>query len=129
MGRVLKPIGHDERLSIVDHLDELRSRLIVSVAALLVAFGLCLWQQHRLLDVLNRPLPPSATNSKANPPLHSLPSAAITLIQILSLSETLSAPPRSMPKWPCDYPRSLHPRLPLQMALPYAILVAVESPC
>ena len=66
MGRVLKPIGHDERLSIVDHLDELRSRLIVSVAALLVAFGLCLWQQHRLLDVLNRPLPPSATNSKAN---------------------------------------------------------------
>ncbi len=66
MGRVLKPIGHDERLSIVDHLDELRSRLIVSVAALLVAFGLCFWQQHRLLNVLNRALPASALNEKAN---------------------------------------------------------------
>ena len=66
MGRVLKPIGHDERLSIVDHLDELRSRLIVCVAALLVAFGLCFWQQHRLLNVLNRPLPESAKNEKAN---------------------------------------------------------------
>jgi len=64
--KVLRPIGHEDRLSVIDHLDELRSRLIVSVAALLVAFGLCLWQQHRLLDVLNRPLPPSATNSRAN---------------------------------------------------------------
>jgi sec-independent protein translocase protein TatC len=66
MGRVLKPIGHDERLSIVDHLDELRSRLIVSVSVLLVTFGLCLWQQHRLLEVLNRALPASATNTKPN---------------------------------------------------------------
>ena len=66
MGRVLKPIGHDERLSIVDHLDELRSRLIVCVAALVVAFGFCFWQQQRLLDVLNRPLPASATKAKAN---------------------------------------------------------------
>jgi sec-independent protein translocase protein TatC len=66
VGRVLKPIGHDERLSIVDHLDELRSRLFVCVAALLVAFGLCLWQQHRLLHVLNRALPASATNTKQN---------------------------------------------------------------
>jgi sec-independent protein translocase protein TatC len=66
MGRVIKPIGHDERLSIVDHLDELRSRLVVCVAALLVAFGLCFWQQHRLLTVLNRALPAGATNEKAN---------------------------------------------------------------
>jgi sec-independent protein translocase protein TatC len=66
MGRVLRPIGHDERLSIVDHLDELRSRLIVCVAALLVAFGLCFWQQHRLLTVLNHALPASAKNEKTN---------------------------------------------------------------
>src|SRR5207248_11418287 len=66
MGRVLKPIGHDERLSIVDHLGELRSRIIVCLAALLVAFGLCMWQQHRLLHALNRPLPPSTANTKSN---------------------------------------------------------------
>ncbi len=49
-------IGHEDRLSVVDHLEELRARLIVSLAALAVAFGLCMWQNHRLLDIVNRPL-------------------------------------------------------------------------
>jgi sec-independent protein translocase protein TatC len=66
MGRVLKPIGHDERLSIVDHLDELRSRVFVCLAALVVAFGLAFWQQQRLLKVLNRPLPANSINSRTN---------------------------------------------------------------
>jgi sec-independent protein translocase protein TatC len=51
-----RPIGHDDRLSLVEHLDELRSRLIVSLLALAVAFGLCAWQNGRLLDVINAPL-------------------------------------------------------------------------
>jgi sec-independent protein translocase protein TatC len=57
VSKVLRPIGHDDRLSIVDHLDELRSRLIICLVALLVAFGICFWQNHALLDVLNRALP------------------------------------------------------------------------
>ncbi len=57
VAKVLRPIGHEERLSIVDHLDELRSRLIVCLAALIVAFGLCFWQNPALLHVLNRALP------------------------------------------------------------------------
>jgi sec-independent protein translocase protein TatC len=61
VSRVLRPIGHEERLSIVDHLDELRSRLIVCLAALIVAFGLCFWQNHALLNVLNRALPQVST--------------------------------------------------------------------
>jgi sec-independent protein translocase protein TatC len=63
MARVLRPIGHDERLSIVDHLDELRTRLFVCLAALVVAFGLCFWQNHNLLKLLNDPLPKPATSS------------------------------------------------------------------
>jgi sec-independent protein translocase protein TatC len=63
VAKVLRPIGHDDRLSIVDHLDELRSRLIVCLAALIVAFGLCFWQNHALLDVLNRALPHVSTVS------------------------------------------------------------------
>jgi len=59
--KVLRPIGHEDRLSIVDHLDELRNRLIVCLAALLVAFGLCFWQSHALLNVLNRALPHSSS--------------------------------------------------------------------
>jgi sec-independent protein translocase protein TatC len=59
MPRVLRPIGHEERLSVVDHLDELRSRLIVCGVALVVAFGFCFWQNHALLGALNRSLPAS----------------------------------------------------------------------
>lgn len=57
MARILRPIGHEDRLSIVDHLDELRSRLVVCLAALIVAFGLCFWQNGKLINVLNRALP------------------------------------------------------------------------
>jgi sec-independent protein translocase protein TatC len=57
VAKVLRPIGHEDRLSIVDHLDELRSRLIVCLAALIVAFGVCFWQNQRLINVLSRALP------------------------------------------------------------------------
>jgi sec-independent protein translocase protein TatC len=56
MARAIRTIGHEDRLSLVDHLDELRSRLIVSAAVLAVAFGFCLWQNHTLLKVINEPL-------------------------------------------------------------------------
>lgn len=56
MPRRLRPIGHEDRLSVVDHLDELRSRLIVCGAALIVVFGICFWQSGHLLTALNSPL-------------------------------------------------------------------------
>jgi sec-independent protein translocase protein TatC len=51
-----KPIGHEDRLSLIEHLDELRSRLIVCVGILAVSFSLCAWQNGRLLDFINKPL-------------------------------------------------------------------------
>jgi sec-independent protein translocase protein TatC len=56
MAKVLRPVNHDARLSLVEHLDELRTRLIVSIGALIVAFGVCFWQNHRLLNLLQRPV-------------------------------------------------------------------------
>lgn len=56
MATAIRTIGHDERLSVVDHLDELRVRLIVSAVALALVFGVCLWQNHALLKFINRPL-------------------------------------------------------------------------
>jgi sec-independent protein translocase protein TatC len=56
MARALRPIGHEDRLSLVDHLDELRTRLILCAGALAVAFALCLWQNHELLHIINKPL-------------------------------------------------------------------------
>jgi sec-independent protein translocase protein TatC len=52
----LKPVGHDDRLTVVEHLDELRTRIVVSLAAFGVAMGLCFWQNHQLLAWLNKPL-------------------------------------------------------------------------
>jgi sec-independent protein translocase protein TatC len=64
----LRPIGQQDRLSIIDHLDELRSRVILCIAALLLAFIVCFWQNNALLTVLNRALPASATNGLGNQP-------------------------------------------------------------
>src|ERR1700684_1572432 len=49
-------IGHEDRLNIVDHLEELRGRLIVCLAVVAVAFGFCMWQNHALLEIINKPL-------------------------------------------------------------------------
>jgi sec-independent protein translocase protein TatC len=63
MASALRPVGHEDRLSIVEHLDELRNRLIVSVAFFAVVFGLCAWQNQRILDIINRPLERTARTS------------------------------------------------------------------
>jgi sec-independent protein translocase protein TatC len=52
----LRPASYDARMSAVDHLEELRARLIVALLAVGVAFGLCFWQNHQLLRLVNRPL-------------------------------------------------------------------------
>jgi sec-independent protein translocase protein TatC len=52
----VRSIKHGDRLSAVDHLDELRSRLIVSLLTIAVAFGICFWQNHQLLKIINQPL-------------------------------------------------------------------------
>src|SRR3954469_25475766 len=53
---ISRPISHEARLPLLTHVDELRTRLIVSAAALAVAFGFAFWQNHAVLHVLNRPL-------------------------------------------------------------------------
>ncbi len=58
--RTIKKIqsaSHEDRMPIDEHLDELRSRLIVSLAVFGVALGLCFWQNHLLLEFAASPLP------------------------------------------------------------------------
>jgi sec-independent protein translocase protein TatC len=50
-------LRHGEEATLVEHLGELRARLIVSIAALVVGFGIAYAFHGRLLDWLNRPLP------------------------------------------------------------------------
>jgi sec-independent protein translocase protein TatC len=55
--RRIRPISHEDRLSVVDHLDELRSRLIFCVIAFCVAWAFTGWQNHLVLEIMNSPLP------------------------------------------------------------------------
>jgi sec-independent protein translocase protein TatC len=52
----IKPISHEDRLTVVDHLDELRSRILVSLLAFGAAFGLCTWQNDVILEIAKEPL-------------------------------------------------------------------------
>jgi sec-independent protein translocase protein TatC len=56
VARKLRPVGYEDRLTLVEHLDELRSRLILALLAFVVAFGLCFWQNHLILRLVNHPL-------------------------------------------------------------------------
>src|SRR5262245_43706600 len=53
----LRPVDFEDRLTLVEHLDELRTRLIISGVVYAFAFALCFWQNDRLLDIANQPLP------------------------------------------------------------------------
>ncbi|HEY5052831.1 MAG TPA: twin-arginine translocase subunit TatC [Solirubrobacterales bacterium] len=57
MMRRVKPISHEDEVSIVEHLDELRARIVVSATVFGVALALCFWQNHLLLELASAPLP------------------------------------------------------------------------
>jgi sec-independent protein translocase protein TatC len=57
--RRIRPIAHDDRLSVVDHLDELRTRLFVCILAFGAAWALTAWQNDLVLEIVNKPLPDS----------------------------------------------------------------------
>jgi sec-independent protein translocase protein TatC len=53
----LKQAGFEDRMTLVEHLDELRGRLIASGVILVLVAAACFWQNHLLLDIANAPLP------------------------------------------------------------------------
>jgi sec-independent protein translocase protein TatC len=57
MARRVRAVSHEDRLTLVEHLDELRARLIVCIAVFGVALALCFWQNHLLLEIAQHPLP------------------------------------------------------------------------
>ena len=57
----LRPVSFEDRLPLVEHLDELRTRIVISISALALSFTLCFWQNSRLLGIANAPLPGDRT--------------------------------------------------------------------
>jgi sec-independent protein translocase protein TatC len=56
--RLPRRLGHAEEATLVEHLDELRSRIIVSLGALVATTTVTFIFHHHLVEWLERPLPP-----------------------------------------------------------------------
>ena len=57
MKRLPRRLQHGEEATLVEHLDELRSRIFVALGALVLAFVVTYAFHHRLVHWLNQPLP------------------------------------------------------------------------
>ncbi|MEZ5077250.1 MAG: twin-arginine translocase subunit TatC [Solirubrobacterales bacterium] len=57
MPRRVRAVSHEDHLTLVAHLDELRQRLVVCLVVFAVALALCFWQSHVLLEIASIPLP------------------------------------------------------------------------
>jgi sec-independent protein translocase protein TatC len=91
--RRIRPISHEDRLSVVDHLDELRSRLIICALAFCVAWAFTMWQNHLVLDIVNAPLP-TGDNGKPIQPITLGPAEAFytTLTNAAYFALIIAAP-------------------------------------
>jgi Tat protein translocase TatC len=90
----IRPIRHEDRLSVVDHLDELRSRLIIAVLAFVVAWILTVWQNDHVLQIMNHPLPVDQETGKQIKPITLGPAEAFTttLMQAAYFAVIIAAP-------------------------------------
>ena len=64
----IKRAKPDDELTLVEHLDELRTRLIVSLTVLVVAVSACYYENHRLYHLLTKPLPGRPRGSSRSAP-------------------------------------------------------------
>lgn len=60
-------IGHEDRLTLVEHLEELRRRIIWCGVTVLFAFVICFWQTDAIMSVINKPLKESQRNEPGEP--------------------------------------------------------------
>jgi sec-independent protein translocase protein TatC len=59
----LRPVSSEDRFTLVEHLTELRSRIIACIAIFAVAFAFAYWQNETVLDIVNKPLESAQTPS------------------------------------------------------------------
>ena len=59
---VPRRVTPDEQIDLVDHLDELRSRIIIVLSVLAVAMTVLFWKSGQMLDFLQKPLEDAVPN-------------------------------------------------------------------
>src|SRR3954465_12469154 len=67
MAAALRSVGHEDRLSLVEHLTELRVRIVICLVAFIGATALCMWKNQEVLDILNRPLSQTMKSGHRDP--------------------------------------------------------------
>src|SRR3954453_12193306 len=67
MATALRSVGHEDRLSLVEHLTELRVRIVICIVAFAGATALCMWKNQEVLDILNRPLSQTMKSGHRDP--------------------------------------------------------------
>jgi sec-independent protein translocase protein TatC len=67
MASALRTVAHDDRLSLVEHLTELRVRIVICLVAFVACTIVCFWQNNRVLEILNRPLTQTVQKGTADP--------------------------------------------------------------
>jgi len=67
MASALRTVAHDDRLSLVEHLTELRVRIVICLVAFIACTVVCFWQNDRVLDILNQPLTSTVQKGNADP--------------------------------------------------------------
>lgn len=131
MARKLRPIGHEDRLSVVDHLDELRSRLIVCAIALGVAFGIAFWQNAPLINLLNKAVPfHSSTTAQQRDSVNQRGDIlqAVKLLGGLTTSTRLSPTDRQDIAGAVKYFRKFAAALPTKVQKEKPITIGVAEP-
>ena len=86
----LKPIGHEDRLSLVEHRDELRTRLILCIVAFVLAFSFTYWQNDEVLDLVNKPVVNAFKTDKNDDPKDKLGQTTVFQQRIGALAKELS---------------------------------------
>jgi sec-independent protein translocase protein TatC len=82
----VRQLEHDEEATLVEHLSELRDRLIACVVVLTLAFAVAFWRYHDLFHILNAQLPHKLEESK---PITTEIGEAFTLTLLISLYSAL----------------------------------------
>jgi len=122
----LKPVKHDEQLSLVDHLDELRSRIIFTLIAVTLIFAVCFWKSDLILDIASAPLPEANQALIVLAPTEAfMTSVTVSAYAALIISAPLISYQLFAYILPAFSPRERRAIMPLLIAIPMLFILGV----
>ena len=124
MARV-KAASFDDRLTIVEHLDELRSRLIFCGISLVIVTVLCFWQNHTLLEIANAPLPDDVEPLTFSPSEPFLTTLTLTVYSAILLTLPILLYHAYAFVLPALTPREKKVTLPILLMIPLLFIAGV----